>query len=1153
VIEVYKRKASRPKFLQLILVFLTIVLFSTLFFTGIVSGTETYNDPLTPEERVWLEKHPVIRLAPDPYFPPVEYLDKNGQYSGIAADYVNLLEKKLDIKFEIVYLKNWDEIIIATQNRQVDLLGGAYFSKARLNYLRFSDPYFKPPIVIITRDKVTEKLTMERLNNMKVVVVNGYTLESSIKDHYPAIKLLTVPNPTEGLRIVSFGIADAMIIDLATASYYLEKENISNLHVAGETSYDGSLSFACRKDWPELQTIINKGLAMISPEEKKQLNQRWINFGDNYQFINKNIIYMIILIISVSLIVLIFIYLWNRSLKRQILLQKQTERALRESETRFRNLTADVPALILIYQDNKIVYANNTLYSLLGYHLDAYPDLNFWDIVHPDYSSDVIAIGLARQRGETVISRYETKLLSKDGREIHVDIYAKQIDYNGQPAVICYINDISLRKRALEDLRKSEELYRTIFNTASTAMIIAAQDTTVTLANQEFAELYGYPVEEIENKKKWTEFVSAKDLERMLKYHNNRRIQKDSAPSKYEFTFIDRWGTRKDILISVSLIPETQTSIVSLVDYTQRKQAQEQIQYRLQIEKAIADISSLFLASGDHQMEKVLAIFGEVLAINRSCIFELDTDQQLFYNTYLWYSEGISAKTDQLPNIEPGKNPWMMQKLHEHEIIVIHDVNTLVPEAAFEKESLQSQGVKSALIIPFFSTSKELLGFFGFADMEKNRSWQDEDILALNVIGEMIMLDRERRLAEDQLRLSESRYRAVVEDQTEVIARFDASGILTFVNDAFCRFFEKSREELIGKVFVHSIYKEDRYILRNLVKSPFTGNTEIALTLRVVKPSGELAWMECTGRAIFNDRTELIEFQVVGHDVTNRIQLETKLALQNKMEAIGQLAAGIAHEINTPLQYVGDNFNFIKDAFADMIAIIIDLRTDISEGTEFADSQSIFCQKYLQKYIDLDMDFLVNEVPLSLSQSMNGINQVRNLVLAMKDFSHPGLKNQMLSNLNQGIEATVIISKNSWKYHADVEMDLDPELPLVYCSIDQINQVILNLIINASDAIKESISKNLLKRGRIGIRSRVENDALVIWVTDNGNGIPQNIQKRIFDPFFTTKEPGKGTGQGLAIAHDIIVVKHKGSLDFTSQEGQGTTFIISLPLNSNPQ
>ena len=305
----YKRKASRPKFLQLILVFLTIVLFSTLFFTGIVSGTETYNDPLTPEERVWLEKHPVIRLAPDPYFPPVEYLDKNGQYSGIAADYVNLLEKKLDIKFEIVYLKNWDEIIIATQNRQVDLLGGAYFSKARLNYLRFSDPYFKPPIVIITRDKVTEKLTMERLNNMKVVVVNGYTLESSIKDHYPAIKLLTVPNPTEGLRIVSFGIADAMIIDLATASYYLEKENISNLHVAGETSYDGSLSFACRKDWPELQTIINKGLAMISPEEKKQLNQRWINFGDNYQFINKNIIYMIILIISVSLIVLIFIYL----------------------------------------------------------------------------------------------------------------------------------------------------------------------------------------------------------------------------------------------------------------------------------------------------------------------------------------------------------------------------------------------------------------------------------------------------------------------------------------------------------------------------------------------------------------------------------------------------------------------------------------------------------------------------------------------------------------------------------------------------------------------------------------------------------------------------------------------------------------------------
>ena len=1147
-------KASQRKFTPHILALLLIALLGTLLFTEIAAGTatETYTDPLTPAERVWLEKHPVIRWAPDPYFPPVEYLDNSGKYSGIAADYVTLLEKKLDIKIEIVPMKNWDDIITATKAGEVDLLGGAYFSEDRLDYLRFSDPYFKPPIVIITRNKVKETLTIDQLTDMKVVVVNGYTLESSIKDRYPAIKMITVPNPAEGLRIVSFGIADAMIIDLATASYYLEKENISNLHIAGETPYDGSLFFACRKDWPELQTIINKGLAMISLDEKKQIHQRWINFGDNYQFINNKLMNLIILLIIVSLMVLLLIFIRNRSLQKQIQLQKQAERALRESEASFRNLTADAPAMILIYQDNKVVYANDTFYSLLGYHPEDNPNLNFWDFVHPNCMAEVTEIGLARQRSESVLSRYETRLLSQDGREIFADIYAKRIEYEGKPAVISYINDISLRKRALEDLRKSEELYRTIFNTASTAMIISGQDTTITLANQEFAELFGYPIAEIENQKKWTEFVSTEDLERMLTYHKSRRIQKDSAPSKYEFTFIDRWGTRKDILISVSLIPETQTSIVSLLDYSERKQAQEQIQYRLQIEKAIADISGLFLAPGEHQMEKALMIFGSVLAINCGYIFEISPDRQLFYNTHLWHSEGVTANTDHLPDFDPNIYPWWMDKLLHQELIVIPDVNTLLPEAGLEKDFLQAQGIKSALIIPLLSTNNDLLGFYGFADLEKTRTWQDEDIMALNIIGEMIMLDRERRQAENQLRLSESRYRAVVEDQTELIARFDGLGTLSFVNEAYCRYFQKTREELIGRIFVHSIFREDRSKLQTLMTTNFSENAEISVTLRVVKPSGELAWMECTGRAIFSDHSELLEFQIVGHDVTERKQMEMKLALQNKMEAIGQLAAGIAHEMNTPLQYVGDNITFLKEAFVNFLTLITELRTDISEGTKLDQPDTILFHKYQQLFVDLDLDFMIDEIPLTIDQSMEGISRVRKLILAMKDFSHPGLKSKELSNLNHGIEATVIISKNSWKYHADVETDLDPALPLLYCAIDQINQVILNLIINASDAIKDSISKDIIKKGLIRIASRKENNTIVISVSDNGNGIPASIRGRIFDPFFTTKDPGKGTGQGLAITHDIIVVKHGGSIDFTSQEGQGTTFIITLPINSNP-
>jgi two-component system NtrC family sensor kinase len=283
------------------------------------------------------------------------------------------------------------------------------------------------------------------------------------------------------------------------------------------------------------------------------------------------------------------------------------------------------------------------------------------------------------------------------------------------------------------------------------------------------------------------------------------------------------------------------------------------------------------------------------------------------------------------------------------------------------------------------------------------------------------------------------------------------------------------------------------------------------------------------------------------NDVTDRIKIENQLSLSQKMESIGQLAAGIAHEMNTPLQFVGDNSYFLKDAFDDLLLYIRSINNivgKVDENTNF-DKMKQQIADYQEEY---DLDFLFGEIPIAIDRSQNGIERVSNIVMAMKNFAHPTGKKKSLSNINEGINVTTVISKNEWKYVCDLETDLEDELPLVYCSLDEINQVILNMIVNGAHAVEDKLGKGSLEKGLIRIKTLSKGENVEIHISDTGSGIPPEKVSRIFDPFFTTKEVGKGTGQGLAISHDIIVKKHKGKIFVESEMGEGTKFIISLPI-----
>lgn len=270
--------------------------------------------------------------------------------------------------------------------------------------------------------------------------------------------------------------------------------------------------------------------------------------------------------------------------------------------------------------------------------------------------------------------------------------------------------------------------------------------------------------------------------------------------------------------------------------------------------------------------------------------------------------------------------------------------------------------------------------------------------------------------------------------------------------------------------------------------------------------------------------------------------LYAKLLQTQKLEAVGQLAAGIAHEINTPTQFISSNLRFLEESFTDLSRFMSKIEKHCAKNE--------LSPEVLQDKLDeLDWDFLQEEIPSALGQSVDGLSRVSSIVKAMKEFSHPGAKDFELVDINNLINVTSVVARNEWKYVADLTLNLDTSIPEILCLSGELGQVVLNLIINAIHSIAEKIkSRPDRDKGSLVVTTKVKNKYLVITISDDGDGIPKAIQQKVFEPFFTTKAIGKGTGQGLAIAYDVVVNKHGGKLTFDSEQRVGTTFTIQLPL-----
>jgi PAS domain S-box-containing protein len=316
---------------------------------------------------------------------------------------------------------------------------------------------------------------------------------------------------------------------------------------------------------------------------------------------------------------------------------------------------------------------------------------------------------------------------------------------------------------------------------------------------------------------------------------------------------------------------------------------------------------------------------------------------------------------------------------------------------------------------------------------------------------------------------------------------------------------------------------------------------------------GSRKWISETSCRVTKLDGSLLHYQGFAVDITaqkkaqkERNLIEAQLRQAQKLESVGQLAAGIAHEINTPIQYIGDNIHFIEESFADLAGLLQDyhkLAAAVQSNTVTPELLAAV-ESSMEK---ADVEYLSEEIPVAVQQSLQGVRHVSHIVNAMKEFSHPGSREKVALDLNHAIEMTVTVARSAWKYVAEVVTDFAPGLPAIRCLPGEFNQVILNLLINAADAIGDVVKQVEGSKGTIRLTTRLDGPWVEIRISDTGTGIPEEIRHRVFDPFFTTKEVGKGTGQGLAIARSVIVDKHGGTLAFESEIGHGTTFIIRLP------
>ncbi|MDP2325897.1 MAG: PAS domain S-box protein, partial [Gammaproteobacteria bacterium] len=446
-------------------------------------------------------------------------------------------------------------------------------------------------------------------------------------------------------------------------------------------------------------------------------------------------------------------------------------------------------------------------------------------------------------------------------------------------------------------------------------------------------------------------------------------------------------------------------------------------------------------------------------------------------------------------------------------------------------EHARKAGVRSITCIPLCSGART----FGVIELLARCAspWSPPELEELGILGHHLALHIERGQ-------SGQMFRDLVQLAPDAMMAVGADGRIQLANQKTEELFGFKVSELIGQSIELLIPPGSRaghaHLRDAYHRTPSRRDMGQGRSLRAVRKDGSDFPVEISLSPLRAAGEQIVVCSI--RDLSERLALHEQLSRARRLEAIGQLAAGVAHEINTPSQFVGDNLQFISEAMDDILAGLAKL-AGLAAGNTLIPATEVS-----SVLTGMDHIYLHQEIPKALEQAREGSQRISTIVKSMKDFSHPGAQRSK-ADLNRAIESTIVVATNEWKYVAELVTDFDASLPMVSVLLGEFNQVVLNLLVNAAHAIAEV---NGGGKGVITVTTRYHDDRAEVRITDTGAGIPEEIRSRVFDSFFTTKGVGKGTGQGLALAWDVIVNKHGGTISIESSVGTGTSFLISLPV-----
>jgi PAS domain S-box-containing protein len=778
----------------------------------------------------------------------------------------------------------------------------------------------------------------------------------------------------------------------------------------------------------------------------------------------------------------------------------QKVREVKESEEKFRAISSSAhDAIVTIDDQGNIVLWNGAAERMFGYASDEVLGKNIHELLAPrryqKAYEKAFATFQASDEGVVIANTLELEAKRKDGQEIPIELSLSSAKLSGKWHAFGIVRDITQRRKAIEELKKSEERNR-IFLEAAQEGIAVSRAGVQLFVNHELAKMFGYENPSDLEGKENALVVHPDDRDRVNEI-SRKRSQGDAAPSRYEFKGIRKDGTTIDVAVAVTqtMYLGKPADIAFLMDISERKRAQRIIESERAMFHAMLDSITEMIYVADPETY-------EVLYVNKA--FE-----------------------DAL-----GRNPVGSICYREFQ-------NLDVPcDYCTNQVILEKKGR------PYFWEFHNPGLDRDYKIVDRIIRWPD----GRDVRFEFAMDITDLKTAQDELKKAHTKTELLLGAMTCIMIVVDEEDRIVEWNSSAEETFGMTYDEVYGKTLSECGLKWPGKGVYEAIGHCRESDERCRLDdIRYEGKDGKERFLGMTISRVAAEDGTAIGALIRASDITDQRLLESQLVQAQKLESIGQLAAGIAHEINTPTQYVGDNNRFLKEGFEDLDRLVEkyqELARRCKDGTGVGE-----ILKALEETAEeIDLDYLRREIPAAIEQSLEGVERVAKIVRAMKEFSHPGGEGKEPTNINKAIENTVTVARNEWKYVADLEMDFDETLQPVACHQGELNQVILNMIVNAAHAIADVVGNNTGGKGAITISTRKNGKWAEIHIKDTGAGIPAEIRSKIFDPFFTTKEVGRGTGQGLSIAHSVIVEKHGGTIDVESGPGKGSSFTIRLPL-----